>query len=220
LLTRNQLGAILRIPRILTSLFILALSVLLMGQAEKCDLSSFIRKVDRLFGSQNKTSRIYISSLSLWDVDAQSIFVASNAELINQVVERLLVTLTSQEPRYVLNDPNHTLVNNDSNALKLDTILWGDAILSKSQKVDKIIDDFMTPNGIDGLVAGRLQEKGDGSILVCPFLIVRSTKNFVTESRIFKKDEFECLDPSMPGKKTLCDKTVEDIVEAIRRVLD
>lgn len=207
-----------RTARILRNLVIVGLSVLFMGQARNCnDLSTLIPEIDKLFAPGQKGSKVYISNLSFLDVDSKTTMIAGDAELINQAVEEGMKTLAQQDPKYVLNEPGHTLPNNDANAGKLSTIFW-DANLSRAEKVDKIIADLMTPSGIDGLVAGQFKQNSDGSVNLRPFVISKSTKNIVTESRTFKKDEFECKDPN-GTKKVLCAKTVEDIRDTVIRLL-
>ncbi len=205
--------------RTLLSLFILASSVLLMGQANNCgDLSKIIPEIEKLFGSGTKGGKVYISNLSFLDVDSRSVMASGDAELINAAVEQGMKTLAQQEPKYVYNDSAHTLTNNDANANKLNTIFW-DANQSRAEKVDKIIGELMEPAKIDGLVAGQFKQNPDGSINLRPFVISKSTKSIVTESRTFKKEEFECKDPVNPNKRILCDKTVEDIRDTVIRLL-
>jgi hypothetical protein len=208
-----------RIARMLGSLVIVAVSVLLMGQARNCnDFSQIIPELDKLFSSTQKGSKIYIANLSFLDVDTKSMMVPGDAELVNQAVEEGMKTLAQQDPKYVVNEQGHTLPNTDANANKLSTIFW-DPNLSRSDKVDKIINELMNPSGIDGLVAGQFQQKPDGSVNLRPFVISKSTKNIVTESRTFRKDEFECRDPNNNNKKILCQKTVEDIRDTVIRLL-
>jgi hypothetical protein len=208
-----------RIGRTLRNFAIVALSVLLMGQARNCgDFSTIIPELDKLFTPGQRGAKVYIANLSFLDVDSKSMMVPGDAELINEAVEQGMKTLAQQEPKYVINDPKHTLPNNDLNAGKLSTIFW-DANLSRAEKVDKIVNELMTPSGIDGLVAGQFKQNPDGSVNLRPFVISKSTKNIVTESRTFKKDEFECRDPNNNNKKILCAKTVEDIRDTVIRLL-
>jgi hypothetical protein len=208
-----------KLPRILGNGFILMLSVLLMGQAQNCgDLNQYLSKLQNLFGSGSSGGKVYISNLSFLDANSKSVFVGGNAELINTAVSGGMKDLADKEPKYVVNAPGHSLVNNDANGQKLNAIFW-DPNLSRDDKVNKIIDEFMTPNSMDGLVSGQYNESADGSINLRPFVISKATKSIVTETRTFKKDEFECLDPNNPNKKILCQKAVEDIKDTVIRLL-
>ena len=207
-----------RTRRTLTSLFILALSVLLMGQANNCaDLSKLIPQMENLFGSAKGSAKIHISNLSFMDAKSKSVMVAGDAELINKAVEDGMKTLAHQDQKYIVNAQGRTIPNNDANANKLSEIFW-DPNLSRTQKVDKIIADLMAPNQVDGLVAGQFVED-QGAISVRPFVISRADKKLVTESLTFKKNEFECKDPSNPNVKVLCTGAYEAIKDAVIRLL-
>lgn len=208
-----------RVARLLKNLVIVSFAVLLMGQAKNCgDLNSLMPEIEKMFAPGSKGAKVYIANLSFMDVASKSTMNAGDAELVNAAVEEGMKTLAAQDPKYVINAQGHTLPNNDANAQKLNSIYW-DANLSRTDKVDKIINELMTPGGIDGLVAGQFNQLPDGSVNLRPFVISKSTKNLVTESRTFKKEEFECKDPNNPSKKVLCDKTVEDIRETVIRLL-
>jgi hypothetical protein len=99
------------------------------------------------------------------------------------------------------------------------SVIYWEPNLSKAEKVDKIIKDLMVPSGIDGLVFGQFQQKQDGSVNLRPIVISKATKNIVTESRSFKKEEFDCTDSKNPNKMILCQKAVEDIRDTIIRLL-
>jgi hypothetical protein len=112
----------------------------------------------------------------------------------------------------------HALPNNYANSQKLNQIYW-DGDKSRTDKVEQIVKELMIPYGIDGLVAGQFNRDSDGLVNVRPFVISKSTKNLVTESRIFKSEEFLCVDPRNLDKRVLCDKTVADIRDTVIRLL-
>jgi hypothetical protein len=209
-----------RVPKLLTSIFILAASVLLMGQTQNCsDLSKIMDQISNaLNGGPGGGSKVYIANLSFLDVKSQSILVAGDADLINKVVEEGMNTVAQQDKRYVVNDPSRTLKNNDANAQNLNKIFF-DPNLSRTEKIDKIVSDLMTPNKVDGLVTGQYTENSDGSLSVRPFAISAKDKKFVTESLVFKRDEFKCADPQAPTTSILCDKAKTDIHDAIVRMI-
>jgi hypothetical protein len=164
------------------------------------------------------TAQIYISNLSFLDVDSKSVMGAADAELIDMAVKDGMGRLSASDLKYAANSIGHNLPNNDANVAKLNLIYW-DANMSRTDKVDKIVSELMIPSGIDSLVAGQFKQNPDGSVNVRPFVISKSTKSLVTESRIFKSEEYFCRDPSNPSKKVLCDKAVEDISETVIRLL-
>jgi hypothetical protein len=207
-----------RIAKVFRSLFIVGAAVLLMGQAKNCpDLGTLIPQLENLIAPGQKGAKVYIANLSFLDATTHTILAAGDAELINKAVEEGMTTLSQQDPKYVINAPGHTIVNNDKNAIRLNDIFW-DANMTPTEKVDKIINDLMSPNGVDGLVGGQFVQNADGSVSLRPFVISKSAKKLVTETRTFKKDEFQCKDPNA-NKNVLCDKTVEDIRDTVIRLL-
>lgn len=200
------------------SLFALNLATLLMGQASGCpDLNSLMPKIDSIFASNSSTNKIYIANLSFLDADSKSVMPAGDAELINEAVDDGMKTLSTQNPKYVINDPAHRLENNDANALNLSNIYW-DANLSRTAKVDKIIAELMEPSKIDGLVFGQFQQQKD-EITVRPIVISRASKNLLTETKKFTVNEFNCTDANNPARKVLCPKTAEEIRDIVVRLL-
>jgi hypothetical protein len=155
--------------------------------------------------------QIYISNLSFLDAASKSVVQAGDAELIDAAVAEGMSKLSASDPKYAANPVGHALSNNNANSNKLNQIYWN-GNMSPTEKVDQIVKELMIPNGIDGLVAGQFNQYPDGSVNVRPFVISKSTKNLVTESRTFKPEEFFCGDPS---KKVLCDKTVVDIRDTV-----
>jgi hypothetical protein len=145
--------------------------------------------------------------------------VSFKATLINDAVKEGLSNLANQEPRYVNDARGQTLINNLANSEALNTIFW-DASLNPQDRVDKIVDELMTPNSVDGLVSGQIEEDAhSGAITVRPFVIVRANASLVTESRNFTNEEFNCPDPDNPNKQTLCQRASEDIRDTVVRLL-
>src|SRR5262249_5004086 len=107
----------------------------------------------------------------------------------------------------------HTLPNANANANRLFTIFW-DPNLSRTEKLDEIINELMTPNGIDGLIAVQFKQGRDDEVTLRPVVISRSTKNIYTMSVALKKEVLDCRDPTLQ-KRVLC---VDNFLKATRRL--
>jgi hypothetical protein len=184
------------------------------GQAYNASMEALANEITLL---RSRVSINFTSNLSYMDAETKSVMAAGDAEILNQVVEAGIQKLTATNSKFIFNVPGHTLVNNDTNARKLSDIFW-DANMSKTEKVDKIINEMMTPSGIDLLIAGQYQQKADGSIILRPFVISRLSKNTATESKTFTQSEFACTDPKN-RRKTICAKAAEDIKDIVIRLL-
>lgn len=204
--------------RVGLSVLWVALAVMLMGQAGNCPLD--MQKINDLIGGggSKPNAKIYIANLSFMDADTRSVMAPGDADLINDAVLAGMQALSQADQRYVVNDPKNTVANNDINSQKLSDVFWN-AQLSRTEKVDKIVNELMAPNNVDGLVFGQFNQKQDGSIIVRPIVIARSSKNMMTETRTFSKPEFECKDPNNANKKVLCDKAKEDIKDTVIKLL-
>jgi len=62
-------------------------------------------------------------------------------------------------------------------------------------------------------------ENADGSLSVRPFAISAKEKKLVTESLLFKKNEFKCANPAAPPTPVLCNKAKVDIHDAVVRTV-
>lgn len=197
---------------------VLVLAVGLMGQQSNCkDLNSLLPQIDKLFSQGTgggASSKVYIANLSFMDAETRSVLIGGEA--LNDVVQNAMQNLAAADPKYVVNDPKNTLPNTDATARKLSDIFW-DANLSRVQKVERIIAELMQPNNLDGLVSGQFHEKSDGTISVRPFVVSKSTKALVTESKTFQKTEFECKNAQ--GQREICQKAREDIADIVKRLI-
>ena len=201
-------------------IFIMLTLCFLMAQND-CQLDEQILKlIDSSFSSSGINNKIYISNLSFLDVETKSILAIRSASQINEVVQEGMHTLAQSKKNYVVGSPAQfsPLVDNDANGRKLVNIFW-DPNLNPKEKIERIIRELMEPHGIDGLVAGQYLEKSNGALIVRPFVISRSNKSLVTESLLFKPEEFLCRDPANPSIETLCDSAHEEIKDAVIRLL-
>ena len=138
------------------------------------------------------------------------------AALINQEVEAGMKGFAQSDGRYGINLAGHSLPNNEANARKLRTIYWHPT-LTREERVDKIVTEFMQPSGIDRLIVGQFTEHLDGTIDLRPVVIARASKTIRTKSRIYAGEEFLC--PNRPPPSTLCQKSAKDIRETVIRLL-
>ena len=198
----------------------IGLSLGLMGQTVNCKefktiLEVFEKNITPSSGSGG--GKVYIANRSFMDTETKSVLNLGDAEPLNEAVQAGMTALAAADPKFVVNDPKKTIPNNDTNSKKLSDIYW-DANLTRQDKIDKIVNELMMPNEVDGLLFGQVTEKADTTYSVRPIGLSRSTKNMVTESLVFSKTEFKCKDPN-GTKMVLCDKARENIKDAVMRVM-
>lgn len=202
-----------RATKVIPSVFVLLASVLLMGQSTNCsDLGKLMPQIEKML---RPGETVYVSNLSYIDIKTKSIMTPGDADLINKAVEDGLSTLSTQDPKYHVNETGHTLKNNDANAQKLSDI-FSNVTLSHNEIIDKVIAELMQPNHVDGLVAGRYEEDANG-INLYPFAISTKDRKMVSTQLNFKKDEFKCPDPNVANASILCEKARNDIHDAVVR---
>ena len=169
--------------------------------------------IDKMFNS-NANQTVHITNVSWMDAETKSVLVGGEA--INEIVTNGLTSLATTEAKYQFNGQGHVLANTGLASRKLSEIFW-DANLSRAQKVDKIIEELMVPNGIDALVSGQFQEMADGTVRIRPFVIFKSSKSLVTESKTFQKSEYEC-NLIASGTRDICQKARDEIGEIVIRL--
>ena len=158
-----------------------------------------------------KKKTTYIANLSFVDGATKSALVGTDGEKLNRVVEDTITALAANDPSYGVNISGHMLPNTHVNNQKLNSIYW-DPNLSRTEKIDRIINELMVPAAIDGLVSGQFKQNADGSIEVRPFVIAREGRNLSTETRAFKVGEYACLN-------TLCEPAIHEIRGTVVRLL-
>jgi hypothetical protein len=199
--------------RALRSLLAVLSAVLFMGQMNNCADPRLVTQMDEFFGrvDQRANATVYVSTLPFFEVQQTGRDEALRVT-IDSTVNQALATLAAKHPRYVINAPGHTPLNDTENALRLNKLYW-DANLLASEKRDKIIEEIMEPAGIDGLVAGQFNKLQDGSVNVRLIAVSKPTRKIMTQSHIFKKEELECRDASDPAKSFICPKVIEQLIE-------
>lgn len=202
-------------------ILVIVLSLGLMGQASNCkEFKTVLDVFDKSMqpsGGGGGNNKVYIANLSFMDTETKSVLNLGDAEPLNEAVQAGMTALAAADAKYVVNDAKKTIANNDTNSKKLSDIYW-DANLTRQDKIEKIVNELMAPNEVDGLLFGQVTEKADGTFSVRPIGLSRSTKNMVTESLVFSKAEFKCKDPN-GSKMILCDKAKETIKDAVMRLI-
>jgi hypothetical protein len=165
-----------------------------------------------IFAEMDRLLFIYASILPFVDANTKTVMVPGEADLITSPIVKIEAI-----PQIAFNQPGHS-AEGSANADKLSAIFW-DPNLSKSEKIDKIIKDIMIPSDVDLLVSGQFSQNADGSVILRPFVISRSTNKLTTESRTFKSDEFLCRDPANSSRKFLCDTSAKDIRDTVISLL-
>ena len=205
----------------IVKLAVIVLSLGLMGQTMNCkEFKTILEVFEKNItpsGGASGGGKVYIANLSFMDTETKSVLNLGDAEPLNEAVQAGMTALSAADPKFVVNDPKKTILNNDINSKKLSDLYW-DANLTRQDKIDRIVNELMAPNEVDGLLFGQVTEKADTTYSVRPIGLSRSTKNMVTESLVFSKTEFKCKDPN-GTKMVLCDKARESIKDAVMRVM-
>ncbi|HXO67557.1 MAG TPA: hypothetical protein VN838_01220 [Bradyrhizobium sp.] len=161
------------------------------------------------------SSRIYITRLSITNPANKLVRSDEWPEIaLNEAVQDLLNFLTVQSGKCEIDAQGHSIPDTPANAQKLSTIFW-DAYLSRTEKVDKIINEVMLPAATDGLIAGYYSRNPDASLSVRLLMIARPSKAITTILHKFADEQFKCKDPNNPDRYVLCDPATEELRESI-----
>jgi len=125
----------------------------------------------------------------------------SNA--INKAVKACVQLAQQDMPHLKLNESGHQIDNSD----------FYDFKLTKSQKIEAIIQKMMTPNRVDVILTGQYLEKTGGIIHVRPFMLSKSRHRIVTRSFVFQDKEFIC------SNNMLCKGAHKKIRNAVQELL-
>jgi hypothetical protein len=131
-------------------------------------------------------------------------------DAVSASVDAALSELARQDKRYVIDASGHSLSADERDAATLFDIFWN-ADMTRTEKLDKIIDGMMAPHNIDVLVAGQMTQADDTSVSVRLVTVIRSPKQVITERRTFRPEDFQCKDSKDRYGSTICEKAVEEI---------
>lgn len=164
--------------------------------------------------------KLYITNLTFMDALTQSKLANTEiGELINQEAVKWLKRLQEFDHRVVINEPGHIIPDTDENINKLVNITF-DPNLTKTQKIDRIINDMMTPNGVDMIVTGQYIDDAKSSLIsLRPLIIFREGKKIITRNLQFTRAELLCKDP-VTRKTIICPGVEDQIVQAVQDLLE
>jgi len=163
-------------------------------------------------------SNIYISHLSFMDPsNGSSLFHNEIGKLINGAVINGIHNAQKVNPRIKYNAEDHKLEDTDTRVYKLVEITF-DNILTRNEKISKIIKEIMEPANIDVIVTGLYIDKGS-VVDIRPLIIVKYEQKIVTKLATFEKKDFLCSDPYNPSSTFLCKKSCDKISELVEELL-
>ena len=209
--------------KILTIIGIVSLLPLFMGQ-EDCQIND---TVQQLMDTVNKKlppppgqDKLYITHLTFMDaLTKTSVANTEVAELINEAVIKGMTEAQKKNNKLAINEPGHIIDNTDSNNNNLVNITF-DPNLTKTDKINKIINEMMIPNNVDVIVTGHyVDDAQNPKVSVRPLVIVKHNQKIVTKNLQFLKSELICTDPN-GQKKTLCRTAHDQIAQAVQELLE
>ena len=188
---------------ILTSVFV-SLLLIIMGQQD-CEgnerFEIYQQNIEKLNQSLSSCSnseggKIYVTVLPFIDgMTKSSCFSSGDLKLIDDFVERGLNELQKINPALVVNQSGHIVKSSDRNINRLIDIIF-DPGLTKDEKMDKIIDEIMTPNQVDIILAGYcIEEANNPCLSLKPLVIIKSNKKILTKNLQFFKQSLFCKEP-------------------------
>ena len=212
-----------KILKIMSIVAIFSLLPLFMGNDE-CQVNETFKQLFQQMKQklpppqgQDKT---YVTHLTFMDALTQTQMAnTEHADLINEAVVKGMNEAQNQNPKLAIDESGHIIKNNDKNVNDLVNITF-DPNLTKSQKIENIINDMMLPNKVDVIVTGQYIDDAKSQLIsVRPLVIVRADKKIVTKNLQFTKEELFCEDPHSK-KKILCSGAHDQIAQAVQDLLD
>jgi hypothetical protein len=143
----------------------------------------------------------------------------SLSELLDAVLKIEMNKANRKNDKLAVNDPHHTIHHTEAAVRELNAIL-SNPKLKDTQKVEKIINNLMTPNGIDYVVTVRCRENTRNNVIIVrPFVISRSQRKIESANFIFPKDRLLCADPDTQ-QRMLCQTAAENFGNAVKKLLE
>jgi len=182
-----------------TTIGISCLLLIFMGQ-DDCQKNEMYKQMfdamrHRLPIPSPGKEKLYITNLTFMDALTQSKLANTEiGELINREVLKWLKRLQEFDHRVVINELGHIIPDTDENINRLVNITF-DPNLTKTQKINRIINDMMIPNGVDMIVIGQYIDDAKSSLIsLRPLIIFREGKKIITKNLQFIKEELFCID--------------------------
>jgi len=158
-------------------------------------------------------NKIYITHLSFMDITAGMPLESSIANPINQAVIAGIQLAQQNMPYLKLNESGHQIDNSDENVNEFIN-LFLDFNLTKSQKIDAIIQKIMASNRIGVIVTGQYLKKSGDTVHVRPLMLSKNNRRIVTKNFIFQDKDFMC------SYNALCQEAHEKIRNAVMELLE
>jgi hypothetical protein len=210
----------LKIIKLVTIIGILSLLPLFIGQ-EDCENSETLKQLEIYIRHTSPgQSKIYISFLSFMDAETQTTCAQSEVvELIEKVIVEGLSEVVMHIPILAFNEAGHTIPNTDENVNKLINITFAPD-LTKIEKVNRIIDEIMTPNHVDVIVTGQYIDDCKNPLFTLrPVVIVKAGQKVITKNFQLIKAELFCEDP-ISKRKTLCRGVHDQLAQAFHELIE
>ena len=212
-----------KIQQIITLIMILSLVPVFIAQ-DDCQINenfkNLFKQLKQKLPPPNGKSKTHVTHLSFMDAATQSTMVNTEyAELINKAVEKGMAEAGKQNPQLSINEPGHMVKNNDENVNKLVNCTF-DPNMTKTEKINKIINEIMNPAQVDVIVTGQYIDDGKNPLIsIRPLVIVKAEQKIVTKNLQFTKEELFCKDP-ISKKDSLCAGAHDQIAQAVQELLE
>jgi hypothetical protein len=175
-------------------------------------------------GAKNKSQSsppqdIYVSIIPFFDPGNLKVAKKKSlSELLEEVVIKEVEVVRNSNSQLGVNVSNHTIHDEEDSVKELNSIL-SELNLKDSDKADKIINDLMTPNGIDYIFTVIYsKDTRNNIIIVRPHVISKKERKIFSMNLIFQKDELLCPEAQTKEIK-LCESAGDNIGAALRMLL-
>lgn len=189
---------------------------------ESCEIDQGLRElVEKTFSrwsSQKPKDRgiIYVSHLSFIDGITRTQLLSPEMALIEEALKDLVQTAADMHPDIFLNEPGHTIPNDDTMINRLIDISFNPE-LTPVQKYQEAVSTLLDPHGVDVLVSGVVIDTG--AVVVIKLMGV-SKPDEVIRSRDRSFPSREELFQRVNGTLALTDKGREEIAKAASELLE
>ncbi|RKZ73875.1 MAG: hypothetical protein DRQ57_12985 [Gammaproteobacteria bacterium] len=160
----------------------------------------------------NNQKTLFITHLSFMDASAGMPLESSISNPINQAVIAGIQLAQQDMPYLKLNESGHKIDNSDEKVNEF-VNLFLDFNLTKSKKIEAIVQKMMIPNRVDVILTGQYLEKVGDAIHVRPFILFKNNRRMTTTNFIFQKKDFIC------SNNALCQGVHTQLRDAVRELL-
>jgi len=160
----------------------------------------------------NNQKTLFITHLSFMNPSAGMPIESNISNAINKAVKAGVQLAQQDMSNLKLNKFGHQIDNSDKNVNDFINLFY-DFNLTKSQKIEAIVQKMMLPNGVDAILSGQYLEKVGGTIHIRPFMLSKSNRRMITRNLVFQEKDFIC------SYNTLCQEAHEKIRDAVRELL-